>query len=109
MRAAGCVSGSGNNSTTAGAADPMITTLVFGCVARTLLSANSPARSLDASALGVLLRAESAANGDAEFDRADVSASGRRISACDAMFLTIPGRVAGREAAASLSNCSIGN
>ena len=84
---AGCGTGAGDISSTAGAADPMMTTLMLvvvpgkgaGCVPRTLLPAKAAA-SPDASALGLPLRAESAANGDTELERATVGVSARRAS-----------------------------
>src|SRR6202140_1313862 len=96
--ASGCRSSCWGNSATASAADPMFTTLAVDPamvgeeggligVARTLLSANPATASL--SAFGVLLRAESAANGDTVFERANERGSGRRNSAWAAIFLII--------------------
>src|ERR1019366_5934325 len=116
-------SGSGDDSSMAGAADPMMTTLALdppvGCVARAPSPANAVA-SPDDSALGVPLRAESAANGETEFDRADTGGSARRASVGDAcerergearagVRTGLGAGRAGPVAAASLSNCSIGN
>src|SRR6202521_4682479 len=71
--AAGSGSGAPANSSTAGAADPMMTRLA--------LVALDPLVAPYDSALGAPLRAESAANGDTEFDRAEVGVSERRASA----------------------------
>src|SRR5208337_5586538 len=91
--------GSGEISAMAGAADPMITTFAV-----------DPLVPVADSALGVPFRAESAANGDTELDRAGVKGSVRRASTA----VVKRGMVAGRAAvvapgAASLSNCSIGS
>src|ERR1700690_3780802 len=75
---AGSERNSGSISTTASAADPIVTTLPFAPPAGEGRGCDIIAASLADSALGVPLRRESAANGETEFDRA--AGSGRRTS-----------------------------
>src|SRR5713101_7448145 len=64
---------------------------------------------LDDSALGFPLRAESAANGDTEFDRANAVGSERPASADEARIGLGAARVGPEgDAAASLRSCSMG-
>src|SRR5580700_3944049 len=111
--------GDTDSSSRAGAADPMITMFAFGaafdCGARAPSAANAEI-SAEASAFGLFLRAESAANGDTGFDRAEVEGateaegSVRRKSAGEVSAGLGAVRIGpGLNAAASLNNCSIGS
>src|SRR5271157_4244473 len=99
--------GSGVISETAGAAEPMMTTLAAVPLEVTGWAAAGP--SLGNSALGVFLRAESAAKGDGKLDRAGAGGSARRTSADEARtgLAVVRGPAAGAEA--SLRSCSIGS
>ena len=63
----------------------------------------------DDSALGVPLRAESAAKGETEFDLADAGGSLRRTSVDEASTGRGVARTGAEADAASLSNCSMGS